>query len=65
MGAELNAILVIDEDIASLFKKSDISVMKEFGSEKIRKRARKSIKEEYPQLEDELKAFEGLYDASS
>lgn len=65
LGAELNNIDDVDEDIASLFKKSDKSVMKEFGSEKIRKRARKSIKEEYPQLEDELKAFEGLYDASS
>ncbi len=65
LGAELNVILDIDEDIASLFKKSDKSVMKEFGSEKIRMRARKSIKEEYPQLEGELKAFEELYDASS
>ncbi len=34
-----------------------------FGSEEIRGKARKYIKEKYPQLESELKTFEELYDA--
>ncbi len=50
------------KEIASLFKTSDKHVMKEFGSEKIRNKAKEYIKEKCLQLESELKAFEGLYD---
>ncbi len=65
LGAKLNDIPDVAKDIASLFKKSDKSVMKEFGSEKIRNKAKEYIKEKYLQLESELKAFEELYDASN
>lgn len=67
LGARLNSIPIEDNDIASVFKKSDKSVMKEFGNERIRMMTRKYIKEKYSTLqilESELNAFEGLYDSS-
>jgi len=52
-------------DLATTLKKSENQVFRDlFANENIREGAKKYIKNEYPQLEGELKAFEELYDAS-
>ncbi|MFA4955941.1 MAG: hypothetical protein WC556_03085 [Candidatus Methanoperedens sp.] len=52
------------KEMASDLRKSEKHVMKEFGNENIRSKAREFIKNFFPTLINELKAFEEMYDGS-